>query len=116
MAEQEVTQATQANTLRRQIVQAINALSTTFANAIPRVTGSFTLAASASTTVADVNVTGTSRISFTPTNAAAGTLEGSAKCLYVSARSVGVSFTVTTASGAAAAGTETFDYFIVNPV
>lgn len=78
-------------------------------------TGSFTLGAAAATVVANGNVLSTSIILCFPTNAAAGTLIGSAKSLYISAKSVGVSFTVTTASAAAAAGTETFSYIIVNP-
>jgi hypothetical protein len=39
---------------------------------------------------------------------------GSAKSLYVSAKTQGTSFAVTTADGTAAAGTETFDYQINN--
>lgn len=77
--------------------------------------GSFTLAASASTTVAQPAAQANSNISWTPTNAAAGTLEGSAKKLYLSSISPGASFTVTTASGAAAAGTETLQYKIETP-
>jgi hypothetical protein len=40
-------------------------------------------------------------------------LEGGAKALYVSARTAGVSFMVSTANGASAAGTETFAYSII---
>lgn len=78
-------------------------------------TGSFTLGAAATTVVNNGNVLSTSIIILFPTNAAAGTLQGSAKSLYISAKSAGVSFTVATASAAAAAGTETFSYLIVNP-
>jgi hypothetical protein len=82
----------------------------------PRIfTGSFTLGAAATTVVTDANVLSSSIIVAFPTNAAAGTLMGSAKSLYISAKSAGVSFTVATASAAAAAGTETFSYVIVNP-
>ncbi len=77
-------------------------------------TGSFTLGAAATTTVNNGHVTASSIIIPFPTNAAAGTLMGSAKSLYISARVVGVSFTVATASAGAAAGTETFSYIIVN--
>jgi hypothetical protein len=77
--------------------------------------GSFTLAASASTVVAQPAAQANSSISWTPTNAAAGTLEGSAKKLYLSSISPGVSFTVATASAAAAAGTEAFSYRIETP-
>lgn len=74
--------------------------------------GTFTMAAAASKSVTDTHAKSTSMIMVMPTNAAAGTLMGSAKSLYIT-KAVG-SFTVTTASGAAAAGTETFDYIIVN--
>ena len=77
--------------------------------------GSFTLAAAATTTVPNINVKANSVILLMPTNAAAGTLQGSAKSLYVSAISAGVSFTVATASAAAAAGTETFSFLIATP-
>lgn len=77
--------------------------------------GTLTLAAAASTTV-----TGNSAISsetvgiaLFPTNASAATLQGSAKSLYVSAITTG-GFTVSTASGGNAAGTETFFWFAVN--
>lgn len=77
--------------------------------------GTFTLAASATTTVTSAYVKANSVIIPFPTNAAAGTLQGSAKSLYVSARTAGTSFTVSTASAAAAAGTETFFFLLVNP-
>ena len=77
--------------------------------------GSFTMANAATTVVLQPAVAANSDISWTPTNAAAGTLEGSAKKLYRSAISPGISFTVATASGVAAAGTETFSYTISTP-
>ena len=76
--------------------------------------GTFTMAAAATKTVTDANIKSTSLVLWTATNAAAGTLEGSAKKLYLSALAAGTSFTVATASGVAAAGTETFSYLIVN--
>lgn len=76
--------------------------------------GTFTCAAAALTTVANVNVTATSMIMLMPTNAAAATLMGGATALYVSARTAATSFGVTTANAAAAVGTETFEYFIIN--
>lgn len=79
------------------------------------VSGAFTMAAAATTAVSDVNIAGNSVILLIPTNAAAATLVGGTKSPYVSARSVGVSFTVATASGVAAAGTETFNYLIFSP-
>lgn len=85
-----------------------------FTNLFPRVTGSFTMAAAASKVVTDTAVTSSSFIMLTPTNAAAGTLQGSNECLYVTPASG--SFTVTTAAGTAAAGTETFAYCVLNPL
>ncbi len=76
--------------------------------------GTVTWPAASSVTVADANVTADSRIFLQATNASAGTLVAGATSPYISARSAGVSFTVTTASGGAAAGTETMNYLIVN--
>lgn len=78
------------------------------------VTGTFTLSAAATTTVAQTAATATSVIQLTPTNAAAATLMGSVKSLYYTI-TPGTSFTVHTANGAAAAGTETFSYLIQTP-
>lgn len=78
--------------------------------------GTFTMAAAATTTVPQTAVQSNSNISLTPTNAAAGTLVGSTKAPYISAISPGVSFTVATASGVSAAGTETFQYLISTPM
>ena len=81
--------------------------------------GTFTLAAAATTVVNNANIFGTSTtngdciVELTPLNAAAATLMGSAKRLYVSAVSEGVSFTVATADGNNAAGTEVFAYRIM---
>jgi len=92
-----------------QLVQVLQAI-------FPRVTGSFTLAAAATTTVTQPAIRANS-IVLQPvaTNAAAATLMGSTKSLYVSALTPGTSFTVATANGAAAAGTETFSYVVINP-
>lgn len=76
--------------------------------------GSFTSTAGSTTTVADATVQATSHIDLTPTNAAAATLDSAATAYYVSARTVGVSFTLTTANAGAAAGTETWTYQITN--
>lgn len=76
--------------------------------------GSFTMGAAVSTVVPQPAVKANSNIDFTPRNASAGTLQGSAKALYVSAISPGISFTVSTASGVAAAGTENFSYQITS--
>ena len=85
-----------------------------FTNLFPRSTGTFTMAAAATKTITDASVTTASFIVLTPTNAAAGTLQGSAKCLYVTPGTG--SFVVSTASAAAAAGTETFSFGIYNPL
>lgn len=77
-------------------------------------TGTFTLAAAATTTVSDSTVKATSIILFMPVTAAAGTVMGSAKSLYVSARTAGTSFVVATADGSSPSGTCTFAYLIVN--
>ena len=76
--------------------------------------GTFTLAAAASTTITQPAVQSNSEISLSPTNAAAATLQGSAKALYYTI-TAGTSFTVLTASGGNAAGTETFSYIINTP-
>lgn len=76
--------------------------------------GTFTAAAAASTTVNDVNVKANSFIALMETNAAAGTLQATSERLYVSARTAGTSFTVSTSDGGDAAGTETFSYVIIN--
>ena len=77
--------------------------------------GSFTCDAAATTTVTEPSVQTNSRIILIPTNAAAGTLMGSNESLYISARTAATSFQVATAAGTAAAGTETFEYVIINP-
>ena len=77
--------------------------------------GSFTMAAAATTVVPQTAVQSTSNITLTPTNAAAGTLVGSSKSPYISAKSPGVSFTVATADGTNPAGTEVFSYQMQTP-
>ena len=77
--------------------------------------GSFILAAAATTVVTEPAVQANSFIQLTALNAAAGTLMGSAKYLYISAKTPGASFTVATADGTNAAGTEQFSYYITTP-
>jgi hypothetical protein len=77
-------------------------------------TGAFTMGASASQTVTDAAVKTSSVVLLMPTNPAAAMLLNSSHNLYVSARVQGTSFTVTTADGGAAVGTETFGYLIVS--
>lgn len=102
-----VTKFQQSNQLMGQLVNIMT-------NLFPRAQGSFTMAAAATKTVTDTSCSSSSRVVLTPSNAAAGTLQGSTKCLYVTAANG--SFTVTTASGVAAAGTETFNYLIFTPL
>lgn len=78
------------------------------------VVGAFTMDAAASKVVSNGGVTANSRIFLMPTNAAAATLMAGANSLYISAKSAGVSFTVATAGGGAAAGTETFNFLVLN--
>lgn len=82
--------------------------------ALSAFTGSFVLTATPALNVADTNVKAASVVLLQAMNAAAGTLMGSTRALYISARSAGASFQVATASGAAAAGGEAFAYVIVN--
>lgn len=96
--------------------QILSLLVTALQNLFPRVAGTFTLAAAVTTTVPQTATTSTSFIQLTPLNAAAATLMGSNKALYISARTQGASFTVATASGVAAAGGEQFSYVLVNLV
>ena len=77
--------------------------------------GTIAWTAAASVTVADVNVTATSYIGFSPTSASAGTLIAGATSPYVSALTVGMSLTLTTSNAGATAGTETFVYILINP-
>lgn len=76
------------------------------------VSGSFTLAAAATKVVSNTAVGATSTVYLTPSNAAAATLMSGAKALYHSANSGGASFTVATADGTNAVGTETFNYLL----
>lgn len=77
--------------------------------------GTTTLSAAATTVVSTTAVRANSVVSLTPTNAAAATLQSGTKSLYVSAIASGTSFTLATADGTAAAGTETFSYVINTP-
>lgn len=77
------------------------------------VTGTFTLAATATNTITQPGVKAASVITFSPTNAAAANLlrtDG----LYISAITAGTSFAVTTGTGTPA-GTETFSYIVQTP-
>lgn len=104
-----VTTLKLANQNMSLLIQTIQAI-------FPRVTGTFTLDASVTTVVTETGIQADSIILLVAMNAAAGTLVGSTKSPYISARTVGTSFSVSTASGVAAAGTEQFSYVVVNPV
>lgn len=96
--------------------QNMSLLITTLQAIFPRISGSFTMGAAATKVVTEPGVTANSLITLTATNPSAGTLMGSAKSLYISAKTPGASFTVATANAAAAVGTETMTYQIQNPV
>lgn len=80
---------------------------------VANASGTFTAAAAATTVVTQAAITASSKVFLQATNAAAGTLMGGTRSLYISALTPGVSFTVATASGVAAAGTETFNYVVL---
>lgn len=104
--------ATNGKLLNQNISLLIQTLQSIFRN-----TGTFTWnGASATTTVLNAAVTATTQVLLIPTNAAAATLMGSNECPYVSSRVAGTSFTLSTAAGTAAAGTETFFYVLITPV
>lgn len=104
-----VTALVSSNRISSEILKTLQQL-------FPRVSGSFTMSATDSQSVSEANVAGNSIIQLIPTNASAAVLQGSNECLYVSAISPGVSFTVSTGAGTNAAGTETFAYLITTPV
>ncbi|HEY6861663.1 MAG TPA: hypothetical protein VI358_18000 [Pseudolabrys sp.] len=97
------------NQLMSQLIQAF----TNFFN-LSGTAGSFTMGAATSTVVAQSLTTSTSFIFLFPASASAGTLVSGANSPYVSSKSAGVSFTIATAGGGAAAGTEVFNYLLVN--
>jgi len=73
----------------------------------------FTMGAATSTTVNNSNAASPTRIILWPNNAAAATLVSGANSPYISAVVSGTSFTVSTAGGGSAAGTEIFAYQMV---
>ena len=77
--------------------------------------GTLTLSAASTTTVTNSSVATNSIIIWVPTSAAAAAFNTAATALYLSARTAGTSFALTTANGGSAAGTETFIYILANP-
>jgi len=84
-------------------------LTTTLANLSPLLTGQVTLSAAASTTVSNGVIVASSFVIVTPINAAAGTLIKNQGLYWVASAG---SFTISTASGVAAAGTESFNWAV----
>lgn len=84
---------------------------------LDNVIGNFTMAAAATKTINDTNITADSIVLLQATNGAANTLMAGANRIdaLIADYVVGVSFMVRTAGGGAAAGTETFRYLIKNP-
>lgn len=80
--------------------------------------GQFTFPAAALAVVPNLAIEAGSLVFLQAANAAAGTLVGSNESPYVAPADyvAGVSFTVRTAAGTAAAGTEVFNYWILNGV
>lgn len=121
MAEPDLTQlggsltqiATNTRMANQQMGQLIQTLSTIlpFGGAF----GTFTLSAAATTTVTNSSVAANSVIIWVPTNAAAAAFNTAATALYLSARTAGTSFALTTANGGSAAGSEQLAYVIINP-
>jgi hypothetical protein len=97
------------------MIQGLNTIAAAL-NGMLRVTGTFTMAAATSITVPQAATQATSFPLLIPMNAAAGTLMAGANTLYLSARVAGTSFTLSTAGGGAAAGTEQFAYVLITPV
>ena len=96
------------------VVTNLSQLAQVFAGVFPRIVGSFTLAAQTTTVVAQVAITANSHVYPQATNTSAALLQRTSG-LFISALNPGVSFSISTQSGAAA-GTETFNYFVVNTV
>lgn len=99
----------------KSIVNYLGRIVVILTNLFPRAIGTFTMAAAATKTVADARINANATVILQATNASAGTLQGSAKALYVSSVASG-SFIVATANATNAAGTEVLAYIAYNPV
>lgn len=104
---------TDVSTKLQGIIQQIGALIQSIEN--QPTLGTFTMAAGATLAVAEPDVVSGSNIQLQPLNASAATLMGSSKSLYISAKTAGSGFTVATADGTNAAGTEQFSYIVNSP-
>lgn len=103
-----VTQLANSNQNMSLLIQAVQALAKISY-------GTITWTAASTVVVANTAVTANSVIVWAPTNASAGTLTAGATSPYLSARTAGASFTLATANAAAAAGGETYAFFLYNP-
>lgn len=97
----------------KNVVTNVAQLGQTLGSTFPRITGTFTLAAATTSIIAQPSVSATSKVFFTPTNGTAALTQRTAG-LYHSANNPGASFSISTQSGQAI-GTETFEYFVINP-
>lgn len=102
--------------LLQSMVSYLGDIVTAIDSAFPRVLGTFTMAAASTFVVSSPTIAANSSVQITPRNAVAATLQSSSKSLYVSTISPGSGFTVATADGTAAAGTELFLFAVTNPV
>ena len=97
-------------TVAKMVTQNLSAIAQAVKNAFPMsgTIGTFTMQAGVpSTTISAPQVVATSHIALTPTSASAALA-----MVYVSARTAGTGFTVSTGAGGNAAGTESFTYQI----
>lgn len=98
-----------------QIARNLAILVQTMSAVLPRINGTFTLSAAATTTVTQPSIKANSLVQPFPTNTSAAVLQGSARYVFVSSLIPGSGFLMRTANGSAAGGTETFNYTVINP-
>ncbi len=105
---------TDLNSTLKGVVQNLSQAVIALQAAFPRINGTFILTASATASlVAQPAISASSIVDWTPTNSAAALLLRS-QGLYLSARTAGASFVVSTQTGTPT-GTEAFSYIVVNP-
>lgn len=95
-------------------VENLGQIAKVLANIFPRTIATFTLSNATVTVVTQPAVLANAKVFFTPTNATAALLLRT-QGLFHSASTAGVSFSLSTQSGSAA-GTETFEYVVINPI